>query len=583
MSSDLVKLKLHPRGIEALGKDLVTNNVVAIIELVKNSYDAFATQVRIIFGRDDDGDYLEICDDGEGMPESLIKNVWAIVATPYKSQNPFIEKNKKKRRVTGEKGLGRLSIARLGGIAVIATKTKNELNEIVIDWEHIFSQKSLNDCSFKLNKTSNVNIIGETGTTIRIRNLHDKWTENDIAELEENLSRVLSPFSKEQRFGIFLQRPNELSGIQTKIEKPKFIDFPKYRIFGRFCRKSKKIEYTYVYTDYVNDKKNRVKQDCYTWELFYSDFSDRNKDNDKIDSQIPSVGDFTFEIRVWDIKSTELQDVAEKFKIEKKMISKAIRAHKGLSLYRDDILVLPKTDNSRDWLGLDLRRVSRIGTRISTSQMVGYVSINADTNPKIKDASDREKLVRNKESFEFEELLFKIIQLLETERNIDKETDEPSETGLEDLFKDLETDDIIQTIEELAASGGSSEEAIPLLREFQNIVDKTREKIQERFIYYSRLATVGTIAQYLVHEIRNRTTVIGALIKSLKEEIENQSEKTRKYLALSEESVQNLERLADTFAPLANRSFSNHKRNSNLMEQIENCLIYLLCSMTKRN
>ncbi len=66
-------LRLHPRVFAALGKDLVTNDVVAVLELVKNAYDAFAENVWVEFGIDEEGGAcLEIRDDGIGMSREVI-------------------------------------------------------------------------------------------------------------------------------------------------------------------------------------------------------------------------------------------------------------------------------------------------------------------------------------------------------------------------------------------------------------------------------------------------------------------------------------------------------------------------------
>ena len=63
---EAVPFRMHPRVFAALGADLVTNDVVAVIELVKNSYDAFAQNVRLRFGNDESlGPFLEIEDDGK--------------------------------------------------------------------------------------------------------------------------------------------------------------------------------------------------------------------------------------------------------------------------------------------------------------------------------------------------------------------------------------------------------------------------------------------------------------------------------------------------------------------------------------
>ena len=93
VAPETVPLRLHPRVFAALGKDLVTNDVVAVLELVKNAYDAFAENVWVEFGTDEDnGVCLEIRDDGLGMSRDVIENVWCLVATPHRERNPFVKR-----------------------------------------------------------------------------------------------------------------------------------------------------------------------------------------------------------------------------------------------------------------------------------------------------------------------------------------------------------------------------------------------------------------------------------------------------------------------------------------------------------
>ena len=102
-----VPFSFHPRVFAALGADLVTNDLVAVIELVKNCYDAFATRVDVRFKTGDDGEMcLEIEDNGVGMSDTVIRNVWCVVATPFRNKNITSTLGEKKRRVSGAKGLG---------------------------------------------------------------------------------------------------------------------------------------------------------------------------------------------------------------------------------------------------------------------------------------------------------------------------------------------------------------------------------------------------------------------------------------------------------------------------------------------
>ena len=118
-----VALRFHARALAALGRDLVTDDVVAVMELVKNAYDAGATCVDIRIrwtGKGEDASetegesYIEIEDDGHGMDLATIRDVWCVIGTPFRRDSTVTKVRGRSRAVTGEKGLGRLSAARLG-------------------------------------------------------------------------------------------------------------------------------------------------------------------------------------------------------------------------------------------------------------------------------------------------------------------------------------------------------------------------------------------------------------------------------------------------------------------------------------
>ena len=126
---------------------------------------------------------------------------------------------------------------------------------------------------------------------------------------------------------------------------------------------------------------------------------------------------------------------------------------------------------------------------MSTSQLVGYVSISAEDNPEIEDTSDRERLASNLEVAEFEEIIHAVIERLEQERNMDRvRTD--IEKPMEDLFAGLSAETLVGEVIAVAKEGGEVSEALSLLREFSQSLNVARKTIQERFVYYSRLAGV---------------------------------------------------------------------------------------------
>jgi signal transduction histidine kinase len=567
---DRIPFRMHPRVFAALGADLVTNDVVAVIELVKNSYDAFARNVRIRFSEDEaDGAFLEIEDDGYGMTRKIIEDAWCLVATPYKARHPKATSGGKTRRVVGEKGLGRLSASRLGERLNVLTQAPGapcwELN---VDWSDLSQGDDLSACFAECRKYTETSPFRKSGTRLRIYGLKTIWDDNSVSDLEDNLGRLVSPFSQVGDFNITLTGIGDDQDQSLKIESPEFLSKPKYIFRGRVDDNGA-IEGTYRFSP-IGDGQTRKAPLKRGWEQIYDSILDKKAFPFTPDRA--SCGPFSFEIRAWDIGPDDTQEISDRFDFQKSQVRKAIKAHKGISVYRDSVLVLPKSDKARDWLGLDLRRVSKVGTRMSTSQIVGYVSISAEENPKIEDTSDRERLASRLEVAEFEEILKAAVGLLENERDEDRVKRE-QEKPMEDLFADLSAKDLIAEVLALADEGAEVTEAVPLLQAFSDSLDVARKTIQERFVYYSRMATVGTIAQMLVHEIRNRTTAFGSFLDFVKSRFGpfREEEAQEEYRA-ADDAVVALERLADTFSPLASRAFRRKRRHSVLEERIRECL-----------
>lgn len=568
-SSDKVPFRVHPRVFTALGADLVTNDVVAVIELVKNSYDAFAQNVQVAFKQASDGTlYLEIMDDGVGMTRDDVENSWCTVATPHKATHPFVKKGKRRRRVVGNKGLGRLSAARLGNRLTLLTQSLGApCWEVNVDWQEIASGDDIARSAVAFTERKEGSPFKESGTRLRIHDLREQWDEDRIKELAENLGRLISPFAEQDEFNITLLGVDEADAVDIGVSQ--FLSEPKYSIKGKVDAKGNVVG-TYRFAPIGSDGTPRITKMEQTWSQIHSAASGTWKFSHS--PQSARCGPFDFEIRAWDINADGTGEISDKYGVQRRLVRNAIRAHKGISVYRDGVLTLPKSEGARDWLGLDLRRVSQVGRRLSTSQVVGYVSISAEDNPKIEDTSDRERLSMCAEVEEFEEIIRTIVGLLASGRNQDRE-EQGREEPLAELLDALSAERLVTETVVLARSGAQASAVVPLVRKFDESLSRSRRAIETRFVYYSRLATVGTIAQMLVHEIRNRTTAIGAMLRFTKTEFGPfGNQRTAARFERASDALSALERLADTFAPLASRNFRRGRRQSVLEERIRSCL-----------
>jgi signal transduction histidine kinase len=569
-SEEILPFRVHPRAFRALGADLVTNDVVAIIELVKNAYDAYATRVDVRFGEDASGaTFIEVQDDGSGMDRKTIDEAWSTVATPYRRKHPVASRTgRKARRVSGEKGLGRLSAARLGDELEMLTQARNQpCWRVRVNWADVAAADDLDACHASISVATN-SPFATSGTLVRILSPKNVWDEAKLSDLRDNLARLLPPFDTADDFEIHLSAQGESEPIH--VVSPEFLKHPKYVIRGE-VDSAGKTTYTYAYRSIKGDGKRKA-SGTLTWGQVQE-----QADDPAIKSiKRPQCGPFSFEIRAWDIAPQDTHEISERFDLKKSSIRRDIRAYKGISVYRDGVLVLPKSEQARDWLGLDLRRVGRVGPRLSTPQIVGHVAITADKNPRIEDTSDRERLAATAEVTAFEEILRTIISALENERDKDRRA-VTKEKRVVELFQQLSAKELVASVDQVVKEGGTAEETLPLVREFSDNLDRAREEIETRFVYYSRLATVGTIAQMLVHEVRNRTTVIAHALQALKKVSDGSAasgDSTRR-IALAEGALSALDKLADTFAPLANRSFRRRMRNCVVEESILRCVAML--------
>lgn len=563
-----VPVKVHPRVFAALGADLVTNDIVAVIELVKNSYDAFAENVYVRFLTDPaTGPYLEIEDDGHGMSRDVIEGVWCVVATPYKEQERLVRSGRRTRRVSGEKGLGRLSAARLGKRLSMVTKTiDGPCWSVDVDWSALAKIDDIAEAGVSLSEYDGD--FRQSGTSLRIY-LRTQWSEDRIAHLRENLSRLVSPFDRLADFHIFISVPTTPDAVPVRIEAETFLSKPKYHLDGRFDDDGN-LHARYSFSS-ISEDKSRDTAVKPTWAHILNSPVGKKMHTATADTPC-RCGGFDFEMRAWDIGPDDTGEIANRYGIGRRMVRSAIRAHKGISLYRDGILVLPKTDGAADWLGLDLRRISKMWTRLSTSQIVGYVSIGAESNPEIKDTSDRERLASNGAVSDFEMLLTAAVSVLEDER--DKDRPGHGEEGqATNLFESLAPGGLIGKVREHAKRGADADSVVADLEEFVARVEATSRTLQRRFRFYSQLATVGTVAQMLVHEIRNCTTVVSRYLSSTEVGTEPvEEERLQKEWQRAKRAVQAMERLADRFLPLSSRTFRRGRRRASVEGCIRECL-----------
>ena len=189
---------------DLIGRDLITDDFVAVFELVKNSFDAHAQSVHILF----DHDAIVIADDGKGMSANDILNKWLFVAYSAKREGTEDEDYRHKisernRPFAGAKGVGRFSCDRLGKQLLLITRATEQPAQLVkIDWTRYegnatreFSDVLVDHSEADALPQSRLPLREKTGTILEISQLRSRWSRPDLQKLKRELTKLINPFA----------------------------------------------------------------------------------------------------------------------------------------------------------------------------------------------------------------------------------------------------------------------------------------------------------------------------------------------------------------------------------------------------
>lgn len=469
------------RIIRAIGEDLISNEFIAITELVKNAYDADAHLVRIEFEspvRKGAG-ALIVADDGHGMTLDVLKTAWLEPATPSKLRAP---RSLGGRRVTGEKGLGRFAAARLADGLILESIVAGTRVVARVEWGAFQKEDSyLDQVRFQWEEYATAP-DDRPGTRLRLETLHDDWSEASFRRLRAELARLVAPQRGEDTFTIALALPSAFSHLTGQITPPAMLARAHYRLAG-----SMSAEGHLMATGNSEDGEFPL---------------------DRVitvsGGTPPRCGPFAFEISVWNRDAENLATLAMSLGSTQRDLRRDLDEACGVSIYRDGFRVLPYGGADNDWLRLDLRRVQNPTMRLSNNQIVGALYIAADANPALRDQTNREGLVESQALNDLRDCVRAILGEIESVRYRSRRR-RPKRDARPPLFAALAIEPIRMAFHERYPGDA---EFLSYLDERAAEAGAAVDEVQEVLARYRRLATLGQLVDVVLHDGRTPVAAI---------------------------------------------------------------------------
>lgn len=372
---------------DIIGRELITDDQIAIFELVKNSYDADAQKVVIEFKNVKHSDSenkprIVVVDNGIGMSYNDIVGKWLFVGFSEKKLPPeaeltdFRDKITKRKRIfVGAKGIGRFSADRLGSKMRLLTKTRGagSINLLDVDWTKF--QKDQNDKFEKVDvfysairklpfRDKHAGAF-ERGTIVEISELRDSWDRAKLVKLKRYLQRLVDPLQVEGTTGfkIILDAPEFLAGDRGKPEHERINSVIRNTVFQRVDKKTTKIECqvdTGTITTRLTDKGRLVFR-----------FTERNSFS----------GLHDVKVLVFYLNPASKRVFTRTMGLEPKNYG-------SIFLYKNGFRIHPYGDENNDWLGLDRRKTQAYARNLGNREVIGRIEVNG-LQPGFSEVSSR--------------------------------------------------------------------------------------------------------------------------------------------------------------------------------------------------
>ena len=515
-----------------IGKELITDEFVAVFELVKNSFDANATKVEVIFENNNEPKNARIIikDNGKGMNYDDLKNKWLFVAYSAKrtgkENDDYRDKIKPQRVFAGAKGVGRFSCDRLGSnlnLISIKNEPKAKIENLVVNWEDFENADEEEFINVKVihNELKNTSYNLKHGTVLEISGLRDIWDRTRILKLKKSLAKLINPNqgNDSDKFDIeIIAKDEQLYDKDIKSDLEKVNGLVKNPIFETLGIKTSNIlvkispNGEFIETT-LQDRGDRI---------YY--LKEKNPYQD-----LKNISVYLFQL-----------NRSAKGNFTRTMGMEPVK-YGSVFMYKNGFLVYPYGEPGEDLLLIDNRKQQGYNRFLGTRDLIGRIEINGE-QPELRETTSRDgglvktEAYRNLVDFFYDYVLKRlenyVVNIIQWgDEKINKETGE--------ITPELWAKDVKIQILELISGFINSKNIIDVEydKDFLKIISEKQDKSVDKIVKNISKAAAKSGNPEMIKEAK----IIEKAVKNIKADAEIATAKAEKAETLRKQTEEKLE------------------------------------------
>ncbi|SFB39988.1 ATP-binding protein [Algoriphagus aquimarinus] len=610
--------QIRPAGrhIITIGRDLIKDKYAAIVELVKNAYDADSPTCKVSLlpfkkeveingkAKIENGIKIKIQDEGHGMSFETVTDKWMVPSTDDKL-NRGISPNG--RIMQGKKGIGRYSASMIGDDMVLQTIDQTgDLTTLYLIWDHFEKAKYLSDVDVLIENFKTAKASGTEIVILGDESHLNEWTTKQIQNLKFELKKLIPPkddddslAEKKDDFEIQLEIGDfpfgeGYSNYSEIIEPYPLFDFFDYRISGSVNDKgvaSLKFENKRI--------KNSPVEDLNDFKVLL------NIDSEDSIGSGAYCGNVKLDFRVFDRDASSidgliergLKDPATGQYVGRREARIILDKFNGIGVYRNGFRIRPLGDAGFDWLELDNQRVQNPSLKVGSDQVIGFIHIVSEDESGLIEKSARDGLKENAQYAGLMQIAKNVLKELENRRFAYRQSvglgrnnrDINQRIKVLYNFKDLQ-ENIDKELDALGVEKSKRENINKLISDKEKKNNKIADELEQVIALYQGQATVGKIVNVVLHEgrkplgyFKNQIPLIQEWSTELGSEFSQELlDKVLNRLSVIGEQGQIFIKLFGKLDPLSAKKRTN-KKDFNISQVIENVKDVFLSELNSQN